>query len=62
MNSWKQAQQGMRYRAAHDFWFARMMAATREGRQFAEPEPKLDDFMKPDRYDAAAHAAAYPGY
>jgi hypothetical protein len=62
VNSWQQAQDGMRFRSAHALWFARMCAAVREGRTFDEPEPKLEDFMKPSGYDAAAHAAAYPGF
>jgi putative hemolysin len=48
MNSWKQAQAGMRYRMAHGYWFAKWASAAREGREFRDPEPRIEDFLNDD--------------
>lgn len=46
MNAHMQAQAAMRYRMAHGLWFAAMLSAAREGREFHQPEPKIEDYAK----------------
>lgn len=64
MTAYRIAQECMRYKSDHGFWFAQWIQAAREGREFTVPEPKLEDYTRDtyDAYDAAAHAAAYPGF
>lgn len=45
MSAWQIVRDGLRYRAAHDYWFAKMMTAAREGRPFDEPEPRIEDYV-----------------
>ena len=50
MSPLNQVQEILRYRAAHDAWFAKLITETQFERPFKDPEPKLEDFvsdMKP---------------
>ena len=46
MNTWQQANNAMRFKMAHGLWLAQKISAIREGREFDQPEPKIEGFTR----------------
>lgn len=60
MSEWKQANDAMRFKMAHGLWFAQMISAAREGREFDKPEPKLEDYVTIPRRTSGSGPEAAP--
>lgn len=45
MNHLEKVQKLLRYRAAHDAWFAKMITEAQYGRPFHDKEPQIEDYL-----------------